>query len=362
MWFKPAVEPEHQDEPLTAFARLVVGAAHETGMTPGLAAVIQALHGEVAASQFWAGRAYPDVERWPLLILRALHALDALDWAEFDAAIAEMPAQGRHQPGLGPVLAVLLGYAALARGGRRRALRRLESELELLEPPSDVRPVLERLQVQLLVSQGEINGALALASGGSSVGVVERARVLLASGRFSRARQLLESTERFEFAPLRERVALRLLGAAACARLGQGEQARQLLREAIVQMGPVETAAYMLATCDHATLSAASSHDPLLSAARERRERSLAIDVFAYPPASVGGARLTPREHTVLQHLASDLAMKEVAQRLVVSTNTLNAQVRSIYRKLGVNSRLAAVHAATAQGLIDAAKDGVRSG
>ena len=44
----------------------------------------------------------------------------------------------------------------------------------------------------------------------------------------------------------------------------------------------------------------------------------------------------------MLQLVAEGLGDAEVAQRLVVSPRTVHSHLRSIYRKLGVNSRSAA--------------------
>jgi predicted ATPase/DNA-binding CsgD family transcriptional regulator/transcriptional regulator with XRE-family HTH domain len=52
---------------------------------------------------------------------------------------------------------------------------------------------------------------------------------------------------------------------------------------------------------------------------------------------------LTPREGEVLRLLAQGLTNQEIAQRLVVSPLTIRAHLRSIYSKLGVTTRSAAV-------------------
>lgn len=52
---------------------------------------------------------------------------------------------------------------------------------------------------------------------------------------------------------------------------------------------------------------------------------------------------LTPRERIVLEQLDSDLTLADVAAVLFTSTHTVRAQVRSIYRKLGVSRRAEAV-------------------
>ena len=55
---------------------------------------------------------------------------------------------------------------------------------------------------------------------------------------------------------------------------------------------------------------------------------------------------LSERELEVLRLLASDLDGPEIASQLVVSLNTLRTHTKSIYTKLGVNSRRAAVRRA----------------
>jgi DNA-binding NarL/FixJ family response regulator len=54
-------------------------------------------------------------------------------------------------------------------------------------------------------------------------------------------------------------------------------------------------------------------------------------------------AYLTARERDVLRLLAEGLSNKEIAERLVLSVVTVNSYLRTIYSKLGVSSRTAAV-------------------
>jgi LuxR family maltose regulon positive regulatory protein len=63
-------------------------------------------------------------------------------------------------------------------------------------------------------------------------------------------------------------------------------------------------------------------------------------------------AKLTKRERVVLERLDSDASLEEIARILVVSVNTVKSQTRSLYRKLGVSSRLDAVNAARDLGII----------
>ena len=48
---------------------------------------------------------------------------------------------------------------------------------------------------------------------------------------------------------------------------------------------------------------------------------------------------LSPQELRVLRLLVAGLSNADIAQELVLSTNTIKTHVKSIYRKLNVNSR-----------------------
>ncbi|OBF26078.1 helix-turn-helix transcriptional regulator [Mycobacterium sp. ACS1612] len=60
---------------------------------------------------------------------------------------------------------------------------------------------------------------------------------------------------------------------------------------------------------------------------------------------------LTAKEHEVLGLLATKLSRREIGQRLYVSLNTVKTHQRAVYRKLGVESRSAAVIRARELGL-----------
>ena len=75
----------------------------------------------------------------------------------------------------------------------------------------------------------------------------------------------------------------------------------------------------------------------------------LATDVAA---SSSAGPPLTPAELRLLPYLQTHLSFREIGERLFLSRNTVATEVGSIYRKLGVSSRSAAVDRATTVGLL----------
>ncbi|ORA36949.1 LuxR family transcriptional regulator [Mycobacterium aquaticum] len=62
---------------------------------------------------------------------------------------------------------------------------------------------------------------------------------------------------------------------------------------------------------------------------------------------------LTAAELRLLPHLATHMSLQQIADKLVIGRETVKSQAKSIYRKLGVSSRAAAVAEATASGLLD---------
>jgi LuxR family maltose regulon positive regulatory protein len=65
------------------------------------------------------------------------------------------------------------------------------------------------------------------------------------------------------------------------------------------------------------------------------------------------GSGLTAAELRLLPLLATHLSFREIGERLFVSRNTIKTQAISVYRKLGVSNRSAAIERAAEIGLVD---------
>ena len=61
---------------------------------------------------------------------------------------------------------------------------------------------------------------------------------------------------------------------------------------------------------------------------------------------------LSPRESEVLDLLAMGMSFQEISKKLSISTHTVTAHIKKIYRKLHVHSRGEAVYEATKQGFL----------
>ena len=67
---------------------------------------------------------------------------------------------------------------------------------------------------------------------------------------------------------------------------------------------------------------------------------------FALNQAAIRSLGLTPREHDILQRLASGQSNKELARELDISPNTVKTHVARLYEKLEVRNRVEAIEKA----------------
>jgi len=76
------------------------------------------------------------------------------------------------------------------------------------------------------------------------------------------------------------------------------------------------------------------------------------IDLPAAGGDELRGTPPTPAERRVLERLAGDESLAEIADALFLSRNTVKSHVRRLYRRLGATSRAAAVEVAREAGLL----------
>ena len=125
--------------------------------------------------------------------------------------------------------------------------------------------------------------------------------------------------------------------------LGNEAAARQTLGRALALAEPE---GHILAFTSHGaglgSLLTRAAKDPG-SAAHACRVLAALVPGETAPPTSRGPEALSPRELEVLRLLGTELSGPEIARELVVSLHTVRAHTKSIYAKLGVTNRRAAV-------------------
>jgi LuxR family transcriptional regulator, maltose regulon positive regulatory protein len=93
-------------------------------------------------------------------------------------------------------------------------------------------------------------------------------------------------------------------------------------------------------------------HRPLLGALVEEVSEFRRMLTSSGQTRVSGESPLTPAELRLLPYLQTYLTIREISERLFLSRNTVNSEIGSIYRKLGVSSRSGAVQQATTIGLL----------
>ncbi|MCR8691567.1 LuxR C-terminal-related transcriptional regulator [Rhodococcus pyridinivorans] len=138
----------------------------------------------------------------------------------------------------------------------------------------------------------------------------------------------------------RQALELAVLGAAAACALGRDTEARPHLDRAIALSQQTGLLRPFTMVSPLAARHLGSLGVPLPTAAEPT-----ALDTATYPK-SKPMVRLTPRERAVLDGLIAGRSARTIAKVEFVSVNTVKTQLRSLYRKLGVNSGKDAVIAA----------------
>ncbi len=255
-------------------------------------------------------------ESWSIRLAVVVHHL--LTWGEaqeaYDvvaAAVAERPGpiagEGMHAA----LTHTLLADAALALGRGAQAARHLQEASG---------PGASPVEVRFRLLQGDPAGAV-------------RAAEVALGGRLWR----------------RHRLQLLLLRAAAAQQLGERETAVESARRAVVQVR-AQGDLRVLCTVSRSALEALTADVPDLGELLDEIDRRGGGEIY---PAAAALVELTEREAAVLDRLAAGRSLREAADDLVVSVNTVKTQTRSLYKRLGVTDRKGLMTEAVRLGLVE---------
>jgi LuxR family maltose regulon positive regulatory protein len=227
--------------------------------------------------------------------------------------------------------------------GATIALKEARAGVEADFSSVDMNDLLAIPTAQLAVSTGALDRAAAVARGVADPfwGPVSRARVDLAAGRRREAvAQIAAAAPRCP----RHRVVRGVLAAQAAETEEQGASFLRAAAEEAARHGMVQT---LLAEGGDGLALIERSAWALPEEWLGRLRRAAAELTRGEEGRTVGLAEpLTPREWEVLRYLPTRLTVREIADELFISMNTLKFHLKVIYRKLDVHSRAEATEVA----------------
>jgi LuxR family maltose regulon positive regulatory protein len=132
---------------------------------------------------------------------------------------------------------------------------------------------------------------------------------------------------------------------------GHGRAATESLGHAL-DVAQTAGSAYAFATGGK-RLAALAEHDPVAMKILAAAQASGAGSVY---PGRLAIVDLTERERLILDRIGLGMNMRQMADDLFVSYNTVKTQMRSLYQKLGARSREQALVRAHEHGLLGSAR------
>ncbi|MEY9852049.1 LuxR family maltose regulon positive regulatory protein [Leifsonia sp. EB41] len=354
-------------EAVTSFERAAISVSDDPDLyvfASGAAALAHALHGELDRAKAVADRL--DSHRYddrplgprafaPLAIARQLIATELHALADGDAVAGEVSSW---PPSPAVDVGELHSYSAYAAAVRALAAGELEEAQQVIDgellskgthTPSNTESArFVALSADLLMSQGNLVAAQKLIKAfpdGTNALRPVAARLLLMFREY-RSAQLLAETVLAESPGPRTRVEMLLVQSEALYRLKSARAATiRLNARQLAEANGLLTPFVLTIEGQVAPLtSAAAAGCEDVDAALSRIKPLFSETAMA--------AQLTQRERIVLDRLQSTASLEYIARSLVVSINTVKTQTRSIYRKLGANSREEAVRVAYDLGLL----------
>lgn len=312
-----------------------------------------------------------------VLVVQAYRSLDALNLADVEAVVQRM----REYPDMGelwyhvPIIErSLIQLVATTRSTLLRAEESIDVHAHRAAATERRIESLAASRIGMLISLGQLHRAeklLETISGPHGIGQVLHARGELAAGRNGAAVRIAEAQYYENHICTRDRAELTGIKAAALLRLDDKEEALNSFAELlelsalvgsllpVVQMPIVERRELLRASADRLVwqkivkIVSPSDGDELTAGGAPERliERlgnlgSAVIGVVDFPT-------LAPREMVLLEGLERGASVAEIAHDLMLVQGTVKNNLSSLYRKLGVNSRDAAVARARNLGYLD---------
>jgi len=170
----------------------------------------------------------------------------------------------------------------------------------------------------------------------------------MVTGQTDRVLQLSQDSQWQRAASARHRLEMLVMRVVAADRAGDRELAAAVLRTAL-EVSRSSGIVRPFTTVPRAELLALADDVPAVRDLLAEPPLAGLGDVF---PAHVELIELSEREERVLEQLATDLTIPEIANAAVLSYNTVRTQQRSLYKKLGTSDRAEAVARARELGLL----------
>jgi LuxR family maltose regulon positive regulatory protein len=241
-------------------------------------------------------------------------------------------------------------FAALDRIARSQATR-----ADHLGDSDLATPLLAAARANLLIAAGRANQAQRCLRGVPEHGLlhVPRARLALLGGDTGSAAEIAADRSWACTASTRDRVEMQLIQAVAAGRSSDLSLAGDAVDRAVraAREAGLRSA---WATVPRTELGRLAHLSPALAQLLADPAQAPAREVY---PASAVLIGLTYREREVLDQLAGGATLGQAADALAISYNTVKTHAHSLYRKLHVGSRHAAVIEAQRLGLLDAWRD-----
>lgn len=323
-------------------------------------ALIHALTGATSDARHWLDihDGFDTSSQWmhhlitlPAHIARALLHLDQLDVAGADAELKPV-GDGVSGVELWPFIALAATRRALLFGNTIGMLAQIDhlasAHAQHLRHDGAGSRVVHRCRADLLISLGRVHSAQRLIDGAPESRPslqASSARIELITGHPERARQVAAADSWEQSTSVRARIDLLMIQAAGALAMGDAPGGQTLFDRA---MGLAHYARIQGATL----LVPKTVADRFADPAAPPDCGVSGISPNRPFPEAVTIVRLSPRETAVLELFAEHDSIAEMARALTVSVNTVKKQTVSIYAKLGVHDRRAALLRARQLGLL----------